>query len=317
MQQNHTYQHSESFDLEVGKSLPNLKVYYTTYGSLNEEKSNVVWIFHALTANSNPMEWWGGLVGEDAFFDPNKYFIVCANMIGSCYGSTESTSFADPLITVRDIVNANKLVRDELGFTKVKIGIGGSMGGQQLLQWAVDEPDFFETIIPIATNAVHSSWGIGFNEAQRMALQNEDLEKGLAAARAVAMLSYRSYRSYEKTQTDTDGRSEGFSASSYQQYQGKKLVDRFSPYSYWSLSKAMDSHNVGDGSSVSEALGKIKSKGIVIGLDTDFLFPISEQQRIAAELRNASFHSITSNYGHDGFLIEFKEITRILEAELG
>ncbi len=311
-----TLQITESVQLECGEILPELSIHYTTYGELNEEKSNVVWVFHALTANSDPVEWWPGLVGEGCVIDTEKYFVVCANMIGSCYGSTEPDSFDFPLITIRDVVNGNRLVYNHLGLDGIKIGMGGSMGGQQLLQWAVEEPNLFEYVIPIATNAVHSPWGIAFNEAQRMALKNPNKEEGLAAARAIAMLSYRTYRSYEKTQIDEDDRRTDFSASSYQQYQGKKLVHRFSPFSYLTLSRAMDSHNVGIGSSVSDAINRINSRGVVIGLESDILFPLSEQRLIADNLRNASFHAISSEYGHDGFLIEVEQISRILREEL-
>lgn len=311
-----TYQKEGPFELEIGESLPDLKVHFTTYGEINEDKSNVVWVFHALTANSDPVEWWPGLVGANCVIDPDKYFIVCANMLGSCYGSTEPDSFDYPLITIRDIVKANKLVYNHLGLNKIKIGIGGSMGGQQLLQWAVEEPDLFEYIVPIATNTVHSPWGVAFNEAQRMALQNSNKEEGLAAARAIAMLSYRTYDSYEKTQLDSDDRVADFSAASYQQYQGKKLVERFSPFSYYVLSRAMDSHNLSNGVSIEAALKKIQSRGIVIGLDSDLLFPLAEQRRIADNLSCASFHAISSDYGHDGFLIEVEQISRIIAEEI-
>lgn len=316
MRKEATYFHTGAFELEVGEVIPDLKVHYTTYGELNEDKSNVVWVFHALTANSDPVEWWPGLVGDNCFIDPEKYFIVCANMLGSCYGSTEPDSDKFPLITIRDIVKANKLVYDHLNLNGINIGIGGSMGGQQLIQWAVDEPDLFKLVIPIATNAVHSPWGIAFNEAQRMALGNPNIEEGLAAARAIAMLSYRSYLTYGKTQLDDDQRKDDFSASSYQQYQGKKLVERFSPLSYRTLSKAMDSHNISNGVGVRESLRRIKSRGIVIGIDSDVLFPVTEQRCIADNMKSASFYSISSDYGHDGFLIEVEKLTRILRQEI-
>lgn len=316
MRRSETYYHNEPFVLEVGEVLSDLKVQYTTYGELNEDKSNVAWVFHALTANSDPVEWWPGLVGENCVIDSGRYFIVCANMLGSCYGSTEPDSDDFPLITIRDIVNANKLVFDHLGLNQIKLGIGGSMGGQQLLQWAVNEPDLFEFMVPIATNAVHSPWGIAFNEAQRMALGNSNIEEGLAAARAIAMLSYRSYEAYNKTQLDTDQRSDGFSASSYQRYQGDKLVRRFSPLSYRTLSKAMDSHNVSNGVGIDQALKRINSTGIVIGLESDLLFPIDEQRRIANSLKNSSFHAISSDFGHDGFLIEVEKISSILKERI-
>ena len=307
----------EPLILESGDTLRDLRIQYTTWGNLNSDKSNVVWVFHALTANSDPSEWWRELFEAGSPINPNKDFIICANVIGSCYGSIEPQSFDFPLITVADIVNAHKLLKNHLGIRRIKIGIGGSLGGQQLLEWVAQEPDLFEFIIPIATNAKHSAWGIAFNEAQRMALRQADLKKGLEAARAIAMLSYRNYETYQKTQTDINGRLESFSASSYQQYQGKKLSDRFSPFSYYSLSKAMDSHDIGRHyGGVEKTLKRIKSKTIAIGLDTDVLFPISEQKEIAFGVPDGSFHLINSLYGHDGFLLETKQINEILKKEL-
>lgn len=308
---------AESQILESGFTLQNLQIYYTTYGELNPDKSNVVWVFHALTVNSNPVEWWSGLVGEGFYINPEEYFVVCANILGSCYGSTGPSNFSFPHITIRDLVKAHKLLSKHLEIEKIKIGIGASMGGQQLLQWAVEESDMFECIVPIATNAKHSPWGIAFNEAQRMALQNSDLKKGLAAARAIALLSYRGYETFEKTQLDLDDRKDNFSSSLYQQYQGVKLSNRFSPYSYYYLSKAMDSHNVGAGfGGLENALNQITAKAVIIGINSDILFPPKEQEFIANHISNSSFSNVSSNYGHDGFLIETSQITRILEEHL-
>ncbi len=295
--------------LEGGGFLPELKIRYTTAGTLNRERDNVVWVFHALTANSDPFEWWPDLFGPDRPFDPEKYFVVCANMLGSCYGSTTPTDYQFPLLTIYDLVTAHKKLRDHLGIQKIHIGIGGSMGGQQLLEWAVQEPELFEHIVPIATNAVHSPWGIAFNEAQRMALQNTNEEKGLEAARAIAMLSYRHYRTYDITQKDEDQRWDRFSAASYQRYQGHKLKERFTPHSYYYLSKAMDSHNLGRHfPSVKQALRRIEAKTLVLGITSDMLFPVEEQQFLADYIPNAQFRTIDSDYGHDGFLIETNEI---------
>ncbi|WP_370090132.1 homoserine O-acetyltransferase [Ekhidna sp.] len=306
----------EPLVLECGETLRDLRIQYTTWGELNTDKSNVVWIFHALTANSDPSEWWESLFTKESPINPDKHFIVCANIIGSCYGSTEPKRLDFPLLTIRDIVEPLKLLKHHLGIVKIKLGIGGSMGGQQLLEWAVQEPNLFETIVPIATNAKHSAWGIAFNEAQRLALK-ADPENGLVAARAIAMLSYRHYHTYEKTQTDSDGRSDDFSASSYQRYQGEKLKKRFSPFSYYTLSKAMDSHDVGRHfGGVENALSRIESKTIAIGLDTDILFPVAEQKFIAKNTKLGSFHEISSLYGHDGFLLETDQINTILKTEL-
>ena len=304
----------EPLVLECGGTLQNLRIYYTVYGELNKDRSNVVWVFHALTANYNPKEWWIGVVGEDTFINPADYFIVCAGMVGSCYGGPQPLNYGFPLVTIRDMVSAHELLRRHLEIDKIKIGIGGSMGGQQLLEWAVQKPDLFETIVPIATNAKHSAWGIAFNEAQRMALKSAS---GIEAARAIAMLSYRHYETFERTQSDKDERLDHFSAALYQQYQGEKLRKRFSPLSYYYLSKAMDSHNVGrhfDG--IKNALSRIKSKTIIIGIDTDILFPIKEQHLLNKWIKASKLNIVKSHYGHDGFLIETEKINEILKNEL-
>ncbi|MFK7952260.1 MAG: homoserine O-acetyltransferase [Ekhidna sp.] len=308
---------NETVILESGDTLQDLKIQYSTYGELNKDRSNVIWVFHALTGSSEVMDWWQDLFGNNKVFDSEDSFIVCANVLGSCYGSTQPENFDFPLITIRDMVKAHQILQKHLGIEKIKLGIGGSMGGQQLLQWAVEEPELFETIVPIATNAKHSAWGIALNETQRMALDNDDRKKGLEAARAVALLSYRNYETFEETQIDLDDRVDHFSASSYQQYQGRKFRDRFSPISYYYLSKAMDSHNVGRHfGGLKNALSRIHSRAIVIGIQSDILFPIAEQRLLANSIKNAELHTIHSIYGHDGFLIETEQVSNILTKEL-
>ena len=305
---------AEPFVLESGSTLQDYRVQYSTYGRLNADNSNVVWVFHALTANSLVHEWWTGLIGPNRLLDSDKYFIICSNMLGSCYGAEEPHDFNFPLFTIKDMVQSHKLIKQRLGIEQIKMGIGGSMGGQQLLQWAAEEPDLFETVVPIATNAVHSSWGIAFNETQRMAIRSGNLQAGLEVARAIGMLSYRHYTTFEKKQTDQDHRISDFSASSYQRYQGEKLRKRFSPYSYYYLSKAMDSHNLGRYyGSAEEALQRIKSKAVVVGMESDILFPKQEQIFIADYLPNADIYIVESDFGHDGFLIETKKINDLLK----
>src|SRR6476620_8319503 len=170
------FNYNHTFLLESGRSLPRFHLTYTTLGTLNANGNNVVWVFHALTANSDPSEWWYGLVGSDKLFDPERYYIVCVNMPGSCYGSlgpldddpeTGAPYYHDfPLFTTRDMIRAYQHLRTYLGIQKIYIGIGGSMGGQQLLEWAIEEPDLFEHIVLLATNAFHSPWGIAFNATQ-------------------------------------------------------------------------------------------------------------------------------------------------------
>lgn len=315
VQQNTTTLHiSAPLVLDCGDILDDLTIRYTTYGQLNKTKTNVVWVFHALTANSDPVEWWPGVVGEDEVINPDKHFIICANMLGSCYGTTGPKNSKFPLITIADMVSAHKKLKQHLGIHKIHLGIGGSMGGQQLLEWAVQEPNLFDKIVPLATNAFHSPWGIAFNEAQRMALENIDPSKGLETARAIAMLSYRSYGTYGNSQLDVDQRWDHFSAASYQRYQGEKLRKRFTLDSYYTLSKAMDSHHIGRHfGSAEAALKRIKSEAVVIGIDSDILFPLHEQEFITKHISNSTFKVIQSNYGHDGFLMEAEQLSAILK----
>ncbi len=333
------FSYHQTFTLESGKTLPQLHLAYTTFGKLNETKSNVVWIFHALTANSNPTEWWPGLVGDNRLFSPDKYFIICVNMPGSCYGSINAIDInpltqqpyyhSFPWFTTRDMIRAYQLLKKDLGIEKIHIGLGGSMGGQQLLEWAVEEPTMFEHIIPIATNAKHSSWGIAFNASQRMCIENDTTWNeaipdaglnGMKAARSIALLSYRNHDTYQYAQ---QGFSEAtaqllvdeqiFKAETYQRYQGEKLAKRFHAFSYYALTKGMDSHNVGrNRNSVEEALQKITAKTLVIGITSDILFPIQEQIYLSQNIANAQFKAITSLYGHDGFLLEFDLIEQAI-----
>lgn len=323
----------EPFLLEVGAVLPELEISYCTYGRINEQADNVIWICHALTANADAMDWWPGLVGPGKFFDPEKYFIVCANILGSCYGTTGPASIDPrtkktygsdfPIVTIRDMVNVHQLLAKHLGIQEVELLIGGSMGGQQVLEWAIMEPQFAKRICVLATNARHSAWGIAFNEAQRMAIESDPSwqkrepgagKSGLESARAIAMLSYRNYQTYELTQTEKNGEVlDNYRASSYQRYQGLKLFNRFDVLSYWHLSKAMDSHHVGRGrGGIEKALTQIKVNALVIGIHSDVLFPIGEQAVIAKSIPNAHLEIIDSFYGHDGFLIESELIGALL-----
>ena len=319
--------------LESGYRLPGYHLAYTTYGKLNNAKDNVVWIFHALTANSDAADWWAGLVGNGKLFDPENYFIVCANMPGSCYGSlgpldknpeTGEPYYHDfPFFTPRDMIHAYQPLKEYLGIEKINIGIGGSMGGQQLLEWAIEEPELFEYIFPIATNARHSAWGIAFNASQRMSIEADGTWKekkpeagmeGMKAARSIALISYRHYDTYHASQSEHHiDKIENYKSESYQKYQGEKLGKRFNAFSYYFLSKGMDAHNVGRGRvSIENALQQIKAKTIVIGVYSDILFPLGEQQFIAENIPGAKLAAINSLYGHDGFLLEFEQIQEII-----
>jgi len=321
------FNYKDAFQLESGKTLPGFHLAYTTLGELNAAKNNVVWVFHALTANSDASEWWPGLIGNDKLFNPDEHFIICVNMPGSCYGSIsplDNERFHDfTLFSIKDMVAAYQKLKDFLGIDKINIGIGGSMGGQQLLEWAVTEPSLFTHIIPIATNAQHSPWAIAFNAAQRISIETDETWKekneragidGMKAARSIALLSYRNYETYQTAQAENNNAAiENFKSDSYQRYQGEKLAKRFNAFSYYFLSKSMDSHNIGRGrESVQQALKTIGAKTLVIGISSDILFPTHEQELIAANIPGAELNVIHSTYGHDGFLLEFEQMEKII-----
>ncbi len=335
MLKHQTFHYQDEFPLELGGHLPGLELYYTTLGKLNPERSNVVWVCHAFTGSSNFQDWWPGLFGDGLLYDPEEFFIICVNMPGSCYGSTGPLSINPqtgipyyhqfPELTNRDIIRAFGLVREGLGIERVHTVIGCSLGGQQALEWAVSEPDLFDHLVGIGANAFHSPWGIAFNETQRMAI-SQDITwqlstdragvEGMKTARAMGLISYRNYKTYQATQHEEDVDKTGaYKACSYQVYQGEKLARRFNAFSYWYLSKAMDSHHVGrNRKSTEEALSRIKAKSLFLGLDTDILFPVEEQKFLYEHVRNADFATIDSLYGHDGFLLETDKLTRVIRS---
>ncbi|MDR3133631.1 MAG: homoserine O-acetyltransferase [Prevotellaceae bacterium] len=328
------YKYNQRFPLENGGELPELEICYHT-SSENAAGKPVIWICHALTANSNPEEWWGTLVGAGKYFDTEKYFIICANILGSCYGSTGPQSpglpggkpylLGFPLVSIRDMIAAHELLRAHLGIERIDLAIGGSSGGFQALEWAVACPSLIRNICLIACNARISPWGAAFNESQRMALKadatfeaQENIsggEKGLECARSIALLSYRSYAGYGLSQAEADDDCLlAQRACSYQRYQGKKLSARFNAYAYYYLTLSLDTHNVGRGrGGVEKALSGVKAKTLCIGIDSDVLFPISEMQYMAEHIPDAKLEIISSAYGHDGFLLEYEQISKQLD----
>lgn len=327
------YKYTHSFFLECGQTLPEIEIAYHTYGKLNEKKDNVIWVCHALTASSNVADWWHMLVGDKKVFDPSEYFIVCANILGSCYGSSGPLSIDPssktpyysrfPQISIRDMVKAHMLLKAHLGIDKIQIGIGGSMGGYQILEWGVEEPNCFDKIVLLTTSASESAWGIAVHTAQRLAIEADPSWKdlttdagsnGLKAARAIGMLTYRNYQIMQKTQIDSASKLDGFKASSYIIHQAEKLAKRFNVYSYWLLTKSMDSHNISrNRESLKEVLKQIKVPVLVIGISSDILCPVQEQEFLARHIPNSKLVIIDSEYGHDGFLVEEKAITQAIE----
>ena len=240
-----------------------------------------------------------------------------------------------PKTTVRDIAQCHHLLLKHLGINYVDLIIGGSVGGCQAIEWSIMYPDTIKGMVLLACNHRFTPWGSAFNESQRMALFSDNTfsaqeytitnnkvvalggKSGLAAARSIALISYRSYKGYNTTQYEKEQDCIfPQRAASYQQYQGKKLVDRFCPYSYLSLLNLTDSHNIGRGrDGVDNALGMIKANTLCIGIDSDNLFPPQEQKYMAEHIPGARFTEITSAFGHDGFLLEWQQIKDAIEKE--
>ena len=322
-------------ELEAGGILPSARVVYHTSHDSWDGKLPVIWICHALTANSDPEDWWPEMVGPGKAIDTEKNFVACVNMLGSAYGSegpaqvnpqTGKLWLLDfPKVTVRDMVAASIVVRKALGVSAINLLVGSSIGGFQAVEWATTEPDVFRRCVFIATAPRISPYLSASMEAQRMALEADqtfreakDLSGGAAGvkcARAQALISYRCFEGDGLTQFEADpdplfaGR-----AASYERYQGEKLVRRhFDAYSYYTLCNAMDSHNVGRGrGGVEAALSRIKARTTVVSIDTDSIFPPQESAVWARWIPGADYLEISSRFGHDGFLLETARISAIL-----
>ena len=327
---------NQDFQLESGKVLKNARLAYHTFGTLNEQKNNVIWIIHALTGNSNPLEWWSDMVGENCPVDPKKHFIVCANALGSNYGSTCALDvnpdtgtpyYHDfPDLTIRDLVNSFIELRKHLIIPKIHALIGASIGGHQAMEWAIMENDVIDNLVLIATSAGHTPWAVAFNESQRMAIRSDQTwtEKrrdsgleGMKTARAIAMLSYRTYDGYNISQAEEHSKINDFRASSYQRYMGLKLSKRFNAYSYYAMTILGDSHDVGrDRGGKEEALTRIKAKTTIIGITSDLLYPIQDQRFLNIHIKNSILYEIDSKFGHDGFLVEKESVNNILSVTI-
>jgi homoserine O-acetyltransferase len=334
MPQSQFYHHPQAFKLETGGIMPSLRIAYNSWGELNEERDNVIWVCHAFTANADAYEWWPDMIGPGLLMDTDKYFVICANIIGSCYGTTGPLDenpetgkpwFHDfPMVTVRDLVNAHELLRRHLEIRSIFIVIGGSIGAFQCLEWAIMYPDKIRNLVFIAGNASASPWNIALNEAQRIAITADSTfnqerpdggHQGLKAARAIALISYRTPGSFNVVQKEDDlNKVKDFKSASYLQYQGEKFIKRFNSYSYMVMTNLFDSHNVGRGrGSIAKALQSITAKTIVIAMDSDKLFPRQEQLFIANLIPEAQYAEISTSFGHDGFLIEVEPLTSCIK----
>jgi homoserine O-acetyltransferase len=350
----------ESLPLDCGATLAPVDVAYETYGRLNEARSNAILIAHALSGDAHAAGiskvdgkpgWWDSMIGKGKAFDTDKYFMICANVLGGCRGTTGpgsinpatgapyATSF--PGITIPDMVRLQKMLIDHLGIERLLSVTGGSMGGMQALEWAASYPDAVVSAIPIATTARHSAQQIAFNEVGRQAIMadpdwnegnyydSKPPARGLAVARMVGHITYMSDESmrekFGRRLRDKDkfgfDFSVDFEVESYLRYRGSQFVYRFDANSYLYITKAMDYFDLSDGSgSLAAAFGKGSTRYLVISFTSDWLYPSYQSLDIVQALRgmnrDVAYCELPSNYGHDAFLVDVGEQTEVVRGFL-
>ena len=336
------------FKFEMGDTLANIEVAYETYGILSETKDNAVMLCHALTGDSHPAAhfegdregWWEDLVGPGRLLNTEHLFVICANVLGGCRGTTGPASPNPltgepygpdfPAVTIRDMVRIQKRLLDYLGLEKLCLVIGGSMGGMQALEWAATFPDVPDSAAVIAAPGFTTAQAIAYSGVGRRAiLLDPDYKdglyyggpgpvRGLTAARALGMITYQSEESMTR-KFSRRVRNGQFEVENYMDYQGECLVKRFDANSYLCLTKAIDLFDVGMGRpSYEEALSAIKAKVLTIGVKSDILYPAHQQRQLTMDLARqgvrASYREIDSDHGHDGFLIDFPLLSVAMES---
>ena len=347
----------DPFMLESGVPIGPITVNYQTYGTLNPRKDNAIYLAHALTGGSvvgtppcpdKEEGWWEPLVGPGKAFDTDRYFIICSNVLGGCYGSTGPASLdfrtgkpygmKFPVVTIRDMVRVQKALLDHLGIEELFAVAGGSMGGMQALEWAITYPRKVQRVIAIACSGRLSPLGIAFNQAGRKAIMSDPAwqggkyhgsdfpHEGLCLARIISTITYRSNESFEKRfgrtlqherEANPFAFQEKFAVESYLQHQGEKLTHRFDPNTYLYLTKAMDLHDLGRGyTSFQTALKRYQGTVFLVGINTDILFYPGEVGGLAVEMRrcgvDARYKELRSPHGHDSFLIEFEAMQSLV-----
>ncbi|HYD40106.1 MAG TPA: homoserine O-acetyltransferase [Anaeromyxobacter sp.] len=330
-----TWLHPGPFPLELGGVLPELRIAYRSWGTLDAEGANAVVVCHALTGSADADRWWTRMFGPGRAFDPARDFVVCSNLLGSCYGTTGPASIDPatgatwrgrfPAITIRDMVAAQHALVRALGVRRVQLVIGGSLGGMQALEWALLYPELVERVAFIASTARHSAWAIGLSEAQRQTIfadprwrdgdydPDDPPTAGLAAARMQAMLSYRSALSFEERFGRRPQAEDLFAVESYLRYQGRQLVDRFDAATYVTLTRAMDTHDVARGrGDLDEVLRGLHQPMLVVSIDSDVLYWPAEQREVARLAPSARFAVLDSPQGHDAFLIDVDRLSELV-----
>ena len=335
----------DSLTLESGEKFGPVTIAYEAYGELNKEKSNAILVLHALSGDAHAAVWWDSLIGPGKAFDTNRYFIICSNVLGGCQGSTGPSSIDPetgkpyaldfPVITINDMVNAQKHLIDNLGINKLLSVVGGSMGGMQVLSWLVRYPERIRSAIPIATAVRHSPQQIAFNEVGRQAIMADPdwksgnyyegvpPAKGLAVARMIGHITYMSDISMaEKFGRQKKGGAKpfkftaDFEVEGYLRYRGDSFVKRFDANSYLYITKAMDNFDASGGWPLQDVLRGTKAKALVIAFKSDWLYPAYQSKEIAKACKlsglEATYCEIDSAYGHDAFLLETEQETRLI-----
>ena len=323
------------FLLESGEELAKLELCYSTYGRLNETKDNVIWVVHALTANAEVDDWWAGLFGSGNIFDPERYFIICANNLGSPYGSTspmqnnpktgDRYGLDFPFFTIRDSARTLLELKRHLDLNGVHLLIGGSCGGNIALEFAMVLGEQLNRMVLLCCSLKEAPWTIGIHQTQRNVLLNDPeffnkqnfvAKKSLQVSREIALPYYRTPQSInEKQKEESSKQLKDFKVISYLAHQGKKFSNRFDAQCYFVLLNTLDTHNLERGfNSMSEAVKKIQADVLVLGIDTDLLIPIQEQKDIHRHLSQSTYAEIKSIYGHDAFLIETDQIKQIISS---
>ncbi|MEX2496494.1 MAG: homoserine O-acetyltransferase [Woeseia sp.] len=321
--------------LESGQRLEDVTIAFRTWGNPANAANNAILICHALTGSADVDAWWPGIIAENGAFDPEFDFVICSNILGSCYGSTGPVSLQPggggryragfPRITVRDMVEAQRILVDYLGVERLALVTGPSLGGMQALEWALMYPDRVRSIVPIGVGGRHSAWCIAMSEAQRQAIyadpnwcnghydEGNPPAAGLAAARMMAICSYRSWHSFDARFARDEREGGGFEVQSYLRHQGEKINRRFDANTYVRLTQAMNDHDIARGrGDYTEVMRRICQPALVVSVSSDLLYPPHEQQLLVRHLPHARQEVLQSNDGHDGFLIESKELGAII-----
>lgn len=298
--------HDHPLLLDSGRALSDVRVAYHTYG---DPRPDATLVLHALTGSSAVHEWWPDFMGEGRPLDPTRGYVVCANVLGGCAGTTGAAQLQDTPLTLRDMVRVGRALLEHLGVRRVRV-IGSSMGGLLAYAWLLECPDLVERAVVIGAPARHSPWAIGLNSAARAAIRAAPGGEGLKVARQIAMLSYRSPESFALTQSGQ--RRPGVPAiTSYLDHQGEKLQARFCEHSYLTLTAAMDAFQPSD-----TELRSIQAPVLAVGISSDVLYPAAEVRAQAALLPDSTYWELDSVHGHDAFLMDAQDLPEVVGAFL-